>query len=155
MSALIKQRNAPLLSYIALIVIGVALFAFGSLMLNAYGNKSKCTEPVYATVVRMEENRTRRGMRHHTTGVTYAPVFEYEYSGKQYTYTNTVGTNPPEFVSGDRVTIWVDPDAPNKIYYEPAGSSVLLSIAFRILGGLAAVGGLALMIVRKAKNEIA
>lgn len=125
-------------------------------MLNGYGSKSSCTEPVTAKVVKMEKRVTRDTTgKHRGTSTTYAPVFEYEYDGKQYTYTSSVATNPPGFSAGEQVTIWVNPDSPNKIYYKPGTSSVLLSIVFRILGGIAAIGGLALLIVRKAKNQIA
>lgn len=125
-------------------------------MPRAYGDKGSCTEQVSARVVKMVEHKSRDNTgKHHKTTITYAPVFEYEYDGKQYTYTNTVATNPAEFVTGELVTVWVNPSSPNKIYYEPSGSSMLLSIVFRIVGGIAAIGGLALLIVRKAKNQIA
>lgn len=139
-----------------LIVIGAVFFLFGTFMLSGYGNKSSCTESITAKVVRMEKHTSRSTTgKHRGTSTTYAPVFEYEYNGEKYTYVSSLATNPPEFSAGEQVTIWVDPDSPNKIYYKPSGSSVLLSIVFRILGGLAAVGGVVLLIVRKAKGQIA
>lgn len=124
-------------------------------MLKSYGDKGSCTEPVTAKVVRMEKHTSRSTGKHHRTSITYAPVFEYEYNGKQYTYTSTVAANPPEFTTGEQVAIWVNPGSPNEIYYEPGTSSVLLSIVFRIVGGIAAISGIALLIVRKVKNQIA
>lgn len=122
-------------------------------MLSSYGDKGSCTEQVTAKVVRMEKHTSRSSGKYHRTNTTYAPVFEYEYDGRQYTYTSSVAVYPPEFTAGERVTIWVDPSSPNKIYYEPGKSSVLLCIVFRIAGGIAAIGGLALLIVRKAKTK--
>lgn len=127
-------------------------------MLNSYGDKGSCTEQVTAKVVRMEKHTSRSSGKHHRTSTTYAPVFEYEYDGRQYTHTSSVASNPPEFSTGEKVTIWVNPNAPDKIYYEPGTSSVLLSIVFRILGGIIAIGGAALLIISKAgkaKNQIA
>ncbi len=49
--------------------------------------------------------------------------------------------------------IRVDPNAPNNIYFEPSGSSVLMSVVLRIVGGAAAVGGVAMLIVSIVKSR--
>ncbi|MDE7229724.1 MAG: DUF3592 domain-containing protein [Oscillospiraceae bacterium] len=154
MSAVNKGRNSSLVGCIVLIVFGAVFFLIGMSMLRAYGDKGSCTEQVSARVVKMIEHKSGgTSIKHNKTSTTYAPVFEYEYEGKKYTYTSTVASNPPEFSTGQRVTIWVDPNAPNKIYYEPGGTSVLLSIVFRIVGGAAAVGGVAMLIVSMVKSR--
>lgn len=149
-----ERKEAPLAGYIAMIVVGLLFFLFGTFMLNSYGNKSKCTEQVTAKVVKMVEHRSSGTGRHKTNSTTYAPVFKYEYDGKEYSYISTVATNPPEFSAGERVTIWVNPNAPNKIYYKPGFTSVMLSVLFRIIGGALSIGGVVLLIKRKPKKMI-
>lgn len=147
-----ERKASPLAGYVAMVVMGTLFFLFGTFMLNAYGNKSKCTEQVTAEVVKMTEHRSKSTGRHRGHSTTYAPVFKYEYDGKEYSYISTVATNPPEFSVGERVTIWVDPNSPNKIYYKPGGTSVMLSVLFRIIGGALSIGGVVLLIKRKAKK---
>lgn len=123
-------------------------------MLRAYCDKGICTEQVTVKVVKMEKHTSHNTAgKRHGTSTTYAPVFEYEYEGEKYTYTSTIASNPPEFSTGERVTIRVDPNAPNKTYYEPGGTSVLLSIVFRIVGGAIAAGGVAMLIVSIVKSR--
>lgn len=136
-----------------MIVMGIVFFLFGTFMLSSYGNKSSCTEQVIAEVVKMVEHRSTGTGRHKMSGTTYAPVFKYEYDGKEYSYISNVAANPPEYSAGERVTIWVNPNNPNKIYYKPGGTSVLLSVVFRIVGGALAVGGMVLLIKRKVKTK--
>ncbi len=154
MSSVTKGRGASLAGGIVLIVLGAAFFFLGMSLLKAYGDKGSCTEQVSARVVKMIEHKSGgTSVKHNKTSTTYAPVFEYEYEGKQYTYTSTVASNPPEFTKGQLVMIRVDPNAPNNIYFEPSGSSVLMSVVLRIVGGAAAVGGVAMLIVSIVKSR--
>ena len=160
MSVTIGGRSAnagvSLIACIILCIIGAVFLLFGTFFLSGYGDKDSCTEQVTARVIRMEKRTSHSSGKHHRTSTTYAPVFEYEYNGKKYTYTSPIANNPPQFDAGEQVTIWVNPDSPNKIYYEPSGGAVFLTIVFRIMGGIALIGGIALLIfgiVKKPKTK--
>ena len=149
-----RAHNASLVKCIVLIVIGAVFFLLGMSLLRAYGDKGSCTESVSARVVKMIEHKSGgTSIKHNKTSTTYSPVFEYEYEGKKYTYTSTVASNPPEFSKGDPVMIWVDPNDPNKIYYEPDGASLIMSVVLMTAGGAAAVGGVVWLIVSIVKSR--
>lgn len=158
MSITIGGRSAnagvSLIACIILCVIGAVFFLLGTFSLSGYGDKDSCTEQVTARVIRMEKRASHSGKRHRTK-TAYAPVFEYEYNGKRYTYTSSVASNPPQFDPGEQVTIWVNPDSPDKIYYEPSGGAVFLTIVFRIVGGAAVIGGVVFLIAGKVKSKTA
>lgn len=145
------ERKAQLGGYVGMIVAGILFFLFGTIMLGAYGSKIKCTEPISATVVKNLEIRKVRSSKGKVHRITYTPIFEYEYDGKEYSYISKISSNPPEYSAGEQVTIWVNPNDPNKIYYKPKGASLLISVVFRIIGGGLAIGGIIALIVRKAK----
>ena len=144
-----------------MVLMGAVFFLIGTFFLSGYGDKESCTEPVTATVVRMERriSHTTTGKRHRrTTTTNYAPVFKYEYNGREYTYTSSVATHPPQFKEGEQVTIRVNPANPNEIYYEPSGGTVFMTVVFRIVGVLVALAGIAALItglVKKPKETIA
>lgn len=148
-----EDKKKALIAFAALTIFGMVFFLFGAFMLNSYGDKKSCTEPVDARVVRLVEHKSSSTGRHKRRSVTYAPVFKYEYNGTEYTYESTVGTYPAEFSSGEHVTVWVNPSDPKKIYYEPGSGSVTLCLIFRIVGGGIAVGGLIAFVVRLVKKD--
>lgn len=121
-------------------------------MLSAYGSRLRCTEPVTATVAKnLEVKKVRNGTVSNVHHITYAPVFKYEYDGKKYSAISKIASRPPEFSEGELVTIRVNPNDPEEIYYSPRGGAMVMSILFRIIGGVLAVGGIIALISTKAK----
>lgn len=136
---------------IALIIMGAMFFFISSFLIMSYGNKSKCTEAVSAVVTENVEsisNSAKRGRR-----VTYAPRFEYVYNGETYSYLSKVSTSPAEYSVGAEVTIYVNPNAPQEVYYSPKRLSLIISTAFKIIGVGLAVGGVVMLIVCVVKKK--
>ncbi|MDE6727633.1 MAG: DUF3592 domain-containing protein [Oscillospiraceae bacterium] len=125
-------------------------FVIGTVLSIAFGDNGKCTEEATAVVVEMVEHKPQG---HNMRRITYAPVFEYEFGGKQYTYTSSTSSYPPQFSVGEQVTIKVNPNNPNEIYYKPSAAIVMITIVFRIIGGFVAVVGVIMFIVGKAKSS--
>lgn len=139
--------------YVCLIPIGVGIlfFVIGTVLSIASGDNGKCTEEATAVVVELVEHKPQgHNMKRRST---YAPVFEYEFCGKQYSHTSTVSTYPPQFSVGEQVTIKVNPNDPNEIYYEPSTAIVMITIVFRIVGGFIAVVGVIMLIAGKARSK--
>lgn len=149
-----EERKAQLVGFIGMIAAGIAFFLFGTIMLSAYGSRIKCTEQVSAVVVKnLEVNKLRGGNKGKVHGTTYAPIFEYEYDGKEYSYISKISSNPAEYSAGERVTIRVNPNDPDEIYHKPKGAVMLMSILFRLIGGGLAAGGIIALIVKKTKSK--
>lgn len=147
-----RGRRAFLVSVIVLIVMGAVFFLFGMFMLRSYGDSKRCTEPVRATVVEVERRRSADADDYRGTREVYAPVFRYEHEGETYTVKSTVATYPPEYSVGDTTTIKIDPNDPEKIYYSPGETSVVLCMVFRIVGGVLMTVGLVLLVKRLVKK---
>lgn len=131
--------------------VGILFFVIGTVLSIAFGDNGKCTEEATAVVVEMVEHKPKGSSMKRRS--TYAPVFEYEFGGKQYTYTSSTSSYPPQFSVGEQVTIKVNPNNPNEIYYKPSAAIVMITIVFRIIGGLVAVVGVIMLIAGKAKNK--
>lgn len=136
-----------------LIIVGALFFFIGSFLIKSYGDKDKCTEPVSAVVTENVEHKS--SSRKHRRKITYAPVFEYEYNGKAYTYKSNIYSKPAEYSVGEKTTIYVNPNAPEKVYYKPKGSAVVMNVVFKVVGVGVAVGGVAMLVhcLIKKKNE--
>lgn len=146
-------KPTALSSVIVLIIMGIIFFVVGTVMPMSYGNKGRCKATVSAEVIEMTEHRSSGGVgKKHRSGTSYAPVFQYEYEGQQYTVYGSVATNPPEYYEGEQVMIRVNPDAPREIYYEPRGTTRIASAVFKLFGVAAVVGGIILIITRFVKK---
>lgn len=44
----------------------------------------------------------------------FAPILEYHYEGKDYTYESPYGSSTPEYAVGDQVSLQIDPSEPGK-----------------------------------------
>lgn len=130
-----------------LIIVGIALFVYGTMTQISYGNSSefRCTKTVHATVVRNLERITESGK------TKYSPVFEYEYDGERYTYISDASAKSPEYSEFEQVTIRIDPNDPEKVYCAPKGASKMLTLMFKIGGGSFVLGGLGMLIMVKSK----
>lgn len=150
-----KKSKAELVRYAAIIALGIVFFIIGAMIPTAYGNRLKCTVLVHATVVKNLEVKTVRNgtVRNAKRDIKYAPVFEYEYDGYRYSAISKVATETPQFSEFETVTIRVNPNDPEEIYYKPRGAYAAASYAFRIVGGGLALGGVGILIVGKNKKK--
>lgn len=150
-----KERKAELVRYAAMIAVGIVLFIIGAMIPIEYGSRLRCTVPVTATVKKnLEVKKVRNGaVRNARRDIKYAPVFEYEYDGYRYSAISKVATETPQFSEFEQVTIRVNPDDPEEIYYKPRGASAAMSYAFRIVGGALVLGGVGILIVSKTKKK--
>jgi hypothetical protein len=62
---------------------------------------------VPGTVVRLESSSS-------DGAISYSPVFQYTYNGRQYEYESVNSSNPPANQVGDVETLLVNPDNPSK-----------------------------------------
>ena len=148
------DNKARLVQCVAMIIAGVLFFLFGVMIPNAYGSRLKCTERVTATVIRnLAHLRTSNGTVRNSRTIKYAPVFEYEYGGRKYSVISKVASDPPEFSEGEQVTIRVNPNDPEEIYYTPRGGALAMCILFGAGGGALAVGGIIALIMMKTKTK--
>lgn len=150
----VKEGKAEIAKYAAMIAVGIVFFIIGALIPVAYGNRLRCTEPVTAMVEKnLEVKKVQNGKVRNERDIKYTPVFEYEYDGKKYSVISKISSRPPEFSEFEQVTIWVNPNDPEEIYYKPRGASAIMSIGFRFAGGSLALGGAAMLIVSKTKKK--
>lgn len=88
-------------TWIILLGIGV-WYAYTSWQFTSAGDE------VPATVIALAESYSS------DSGTTYSPVFEYQVSGKTYTYESVNSSDPPTHHIGERTTLLVDPDDPER-----------------------------------------
>lgn len=139
---------------VLMIIAGVLFFLVGSMILGSSGSRIKCTERVTATVKKnLEVKKVVDGVARGSNTIKYKPVFEYEYGGRKYSAISGVASKPPEFSEGELVTIRVNPNDPDEIYYTPRGASLAMCIFFTAAGGVLAVGGMIALIVMKTKSK--
>lgn len=143
-------NKIPLFACLIPLGVGILFFAIGMVLSIASKDNGKCTEEATAVVVELVERRAHGS--HTTRHSTYAPVFEYEFGGRKYTHTSNISSYPPQFSVGEQVTIKVNPNNPNEIFYKPNAAIVFITIVFRILGGLLAVVGVIMLVAGKAKS---
>ena len=123
-------------------IIGIfLLFAviFGSVGILVGSSQKKkracCTQTVDAVVT--ENVRASSGVRtsNHRHHRTYAPVFEYEFEGRQFRVKSMYSSYPPRFSEGEHTKLMIDPDDPEKIYMS-GGAASIITIVFTALGVL-------------------
>ncbi len=111
------------------------IFIFTGVIIKIASNKvySNCTEEISAEVIDLREHTSTS---HHKgrsrTSITYRPVFEYTYNGKNYVRESNISSDPPEYEIGETVKLKIDPDDPNK-FYDPS-SKVISVIGFVFAG---------------------
>lgn len=139
------ERKSELVRYAAMIIAGVLLYLFGRYILRGYGDRSSCTKSLHAEVIKLVELDPGSGK--------YAPVFRYEYDGEKYSYTSTIATNPPLYYEFEQVLIRVNPNDPNKIYYEPRGIYKGLGVGSKYTGCVLVLTGVGALIISNAKRK--
>lgn len=138
--------------------VGLCFLAFGIVMTIIPKNQEKkCTEEVTAVVVDMDEIKsTHRTKKRHYTTTTYAPVYRYEYNGKEYTKKSNVSSSNPKFTEGDKVKIMLDPNDPTKFYVPDDNTMSILSTIFLSIGGVFVLVSIivTVLILKKKKNNM-
>lgn len=123
-------------TWIILGVIGV-WYAFTSWQFASQG------EEVPATVIALAESYSS------DSGTTYSPVFEYQVDGRTYTYESINSSDPPTHDIGERTTLLVYPDEPEKARENTFWEMWLLPVIMCPIAGLVAVVAIVLTVFVK------
>ncbi|MGN0633101.1 MAG: DUF3592 domain-containing protein [Oscillospiraceae bacterium] len=133
--------------YYLLLIFPVFMILFGGIFLtiglgfNYARNvkKEHCSEPVTAVVFDYRHQNA-------STSASVAPMMKYTYNGKEYRYTPSTYSNPPEFEIGENVEAFCNPDKPGELYYESRTINLIAAI-FSIVGGvICGAGGIILIV---------
>lgn len=111
-----------------MIFLGVGIFVLS--LENK--DKKECTIPVTSTVVDLVSSSG-------SSGRTYAPVYEYEFEGRQYRVQSNNYSSPCPFSVGETVRIYVEPNDPEHIYSPKDKTGKIVAYVFI---GIGAVGTL-------------
>ena len=158
----VTEKQAKIVKGVAGCVVFIFLvpFLFGGLLSlytgivpylkDSYLTKH-CTESVVGEVIAVEKN-TVTGKR--SRDVFYVPVLEYTLNGKTHTQRMQSFFIDTELEEGDKVTIFVDPDKPERFYAPAYHKSEEISL-FDILFGLVfiAVSGSIFFSIRSKTNK--
>lgn len=137
-------------SFLAIMATFFALFFFVGFGIRTYNiHQSKiCTEPVHAVVIELERHTSHSRRHGHST--TYAPVFAFEYQGKDYEVVSRMSSNPPEYREDEEVDIFINPSDPYDIYIPDSISLKLFYWLFMAVGGIPSV----IMYIKAIKSFI-
>lgn len=95
--------------------VGIIFFIIGFFMYRNQKNKEgKCTAATTGKVVDLE--RGTRDASELGEVPKYYPVFEYSIGGQVYRKVSGIGFNKPKLNVGQSVTIYYDPERPEKYY---------------------------------------
>ena len=72
--------------------------------------KNKYQTSVYAEVIHVEHHRSRTTRGHH--GITYRPIYQFTYSGKEYTVTDKVSSSGSHPSTGEERLLLIDENNP-------------------------------------------
>ncbi len=64
------------------------------------------------------------------------PTIQYEYQGQTYTYYSSVSSNPPSYVIGERVEIYIDTENPNNAIVNTITDRWFAILLLSIMGGI-------------------
>ncbi len=103
-------------------------FMIGTVFIIQGIPKKRYSEEVKAVVVANEKYESHQKSKKNKDSKACAPVFSYEYNGKEYNVTGSSYKYPPEYEVGDKVTIKIDPDDPEKISVPADKKNVIIGI---------------------------
>lgn len=127
---------AALLAVFILVGLGIIIVTF----LSNRTKKIHCTETVNAVCVRLSRRYSFNRTHSHAYAPTYAPVFNYWFSGKEYTVTESYYTNIDVPKLDSEVQLYINPDNPEEFYRPSFWVSFTLygmGILFTICGAAA------------------
>ncbi len=131
---------------IVLFSIGLIFIVTGIFIYNSYNSKTKkCTEPVTATVVEINEKRERR-MSDEDLNPEYIkyyyPVFEYSYNGKDYKIESKDGEKPSSYEVNEKVDLLVNPNNPSEFIVKGSKGYLFLTVLFLFFGAASIISGI-------------
>ncbi|MBR5177660.1 MAG: hypothetical protein IKW90_02515 [Lachnospiraceae bacterium] len=93
-----------------MIVFAILMVVFPFMAVSYYKGKYKTT--VYAEVIHVEHHRSRTTRGHH--GITYRPIYQFTYSGKEYTVTDKVSSSGSHPSTGEERELLIDDKHPER-----------------------------------------
>ena len=93
-----------------MIVFAILMVVFPFMAVSYYKSKYKTT--VYAEVIHVEHHRSRTTRGHH--GITYRPIYQFTYSGKEYTVTDKVSSSGSHPSTGEERELLIDDKHPER-----------------------------------------
>ncbi|MGN1457006.1 MAG: DUF3592 domain-containing protein [Acutalibacteraceae bacterium] len=121
LSYMLGENIVAVLVCMLFVIVGVCLTVVP--IVKQIKDKKRCTVSVVAEIV---DFKTRISRDEDGTSRTYAPVYKYYYSGREYTQGSDLYTNQ-SMVTGIKTEIFINPSDPGDIY-EPKRSA-----SFRII----------------------
>lgn len=91
----------------------------------------KCTAEVEATVIGINERESRG--RHGRRIMVYQPTFSYEWNGSQRTLTPAAWSSYSKYEIGERETLLIDPDNPDRFTYKNIMKEPVFKLTFTVL----------------------
>lgn len=123
----LDTKKHPMLFLIP-VAVGLFFFAFGLYLIRSdKARAARCTEQVTGVVVEMLEKPGKSNR-------LYAPVFEYSYGGEDFRQESPWYSYPPEFSTGEEVTIMLNPDDPDDYFVVGHKASSTMARIFIIIG---------------------
>ena len=140
--------SAFLLLFMAIIFGTVSIF----MKLKSNDLTKSCTETISATIIDIQETRTKDYEGYYIT--TYYNVYQYKYG--QLTYTKKSNTNKHDnYNIGNKVTINVDPNNPSEFIDANTTSTLnILFIAFLIASSIMFIVSIILFIIYIKKRHM-
>ena len=93
-----------------MVVFAILMVVFPFMAVSYYKSKYKTT--VYAEVIHVEHHRSRTTRGHH--GITYRPIYQFTYSGKEYTVTDKVSSSGTHPSTGEERELLIDDKHPER-----------------------------------------
>ena len=141
-----NSKKAVKLSAFLLLVMSL-IFGTVSIFMKLRSNNltKSCTETISATIIDIQETRTKDYEGYYRT--TYYNVYQYKYG--QITYNKKSNTNKHDnYNIGDKVTIKVDPNNPSEFIDANTTSTLnILFIAFIIASSIMFIVSIILFII--------
>lgn len=102
--------------FLAYFLIGVALIAFGILMIvKGSQKKGRCTASTTATITEVQEKLDiRTDNPGEVRRYRYTPIFSYQVNGRAYTTKGVYSIHRNAFRVGDTSQVWYDPQNPQE-----------------------------------------
>lgn len=142
-----RSKAATLGGMIMFTMIGLVFAVTGTvLLIKSIRERALCTVESTGIVTDIREHKsTKTNKKTHkkTTKISYAPVVEYDFNGKQYKYTSSTYTSNKRYSKGETVKIMVNADTPTQIYIVGDSAEHIMYYTFIGLGAVFTLVGVA------------